>query len=192
MEKGIKVKDFYDHILKHMTAEEALMKLLEGPLRSYEKLKFDENGQEVHPVLIISAAAMDLGWNFAVEKGQEHVRGLCVGTQEYIDTVLKSNKEQNLRNLTERRKSRIDININPHLILKQTATQFLEDHPGLKEGLSDEVIQKMGELNSFVRIHLYVGELGQEGGLISVFHYDVDLAIVEALRILDERETKAQ
>lgn len=33
---GITVKEFYDHILQHMTAEEALMKVLEGPMLSYQ------------------------------------------------------------------------------------------------------------------------------------------------------------
>lgn len=77
---------FRDYILTQMSAEEALLRLLEGPLGQYEKLKFDESGEPVHPLLIMSMAAMDLGWNFAIEKGrdEEEVRGLIVGTDEYM------------------------------------------------------------------------------------------------------------
>jgi len=79
----MKVSELKEHILKHMTAEEALTKLLEGQVASYEKLKFDK-GKEVHPILIISMAAMDLGWIMAIEKDHENIRGISVGTEDYM------------------------------------------------------------------------------------------------------------
>lgn len=83
----MKVKEFYDHITKHITAEEALMKLLEGSVIQYEKLKFDDQQKTVHPLLIISMAAMDMGWQMAIEKGESNVRGICVGTEDYMKTI---------------------------------------------------------------------------------------------------------
>lgn len=91
MEDKITVKGFYDHITKYMTAEEALMKLLEGSLIQYEKLKFDE-GQTVHPLIIISLAAMDMDWTMVVENGLENMRGIAVGTNEYMDSLFKHQK----------------------------------------------------------------------------------------------------
>jgi len=83
-------KEFYDHIVAHMTPEQALMKLLEGNLVQYEKLKFSPEGDPVHPVLIISMAAMDMGWQMAIEGGEKDIRGIAVGTDEYMKTIFKS------------------------------------------------------------------------------------------------------
>lgn len=83
----MKVKELYDHITKHMTPEKALMKMLEGSLIQYEKLKFDSQENAVHPVMIISMATMDMGWGFAIEKGEGDVKGMVVGTEEYMDKI---------------------------------------------------------------------------------------------------------
>lgn len=80
----MKVKEVYDHITKHITAEEALMKLLEGSVIQYDKLKFDSQEKAVHPLLIISMAAMDMGWQMAIENDKSDVRGISVGTEEYM------------------------------------------------------------------------------------------------------------
>ena len=82
------VQEFYDYITSMMTPEEALKKLLESPLINYEKLKFDK-GEEIHPVMVISLAAMDLGWQMAIEKGEEDVSGISVGTEKYMKTLFK-------------------------------------------------------------------------------------------------------
>lgn len=90
MEKSkLTVQGLYDHITKILTPEVALKKLLSSSLLTYEKLKFDPQNEPVHPLIIISMATMDLGWQFAVETGEEghEVRGLVVGTEEYIDTI---------------------------------------------------------------------------------------------------------
>lgn len=78
------VLEFRDYILTHMSAEDALLKLLEGPMKQYDKLKFDK-GQEVHPLLIMANAALDMGWYFIIEKNHEDVRGLLTGTEDYIN-----------------------------------------------------------------------------------------------------------
>jgi hypothetical protein len=87
-EKGITVKELYDHITSQITPEVALMRLLESSLITYEKLKFDENGKAVHPLIIISMATMDMGWNFMVESDRENIEGLVIGTEEYMKRVL--------------------------------------------------------------------------------------------------------
>ena len=87
------VKELYDYITAQMTPEQALMKLLEGSVIQYEKLKFDENGEPVHPVLVITMAAMDLGWQLAIEDSQDEVRGMVIGTKEYIDTMFPKKEE---------------------------------------------------------------------------------------------------
>ena len=84
------VNELYDHIIIYMTPEEALKKFLSGSLIQYEKLKFDSQEQAVHPLFIITAAAMDLGWNLAVEKRDGDVRGLAVGTEEYLNSLIRN------------------------------------------------------------------------------------------------------
>lgn len=83
-------KQFYDYITKRLTPEQALMKLLEGSLIKYEKLKFDEENF-VHPVFIIAMASMDMGWDICFESDYEDIRGLTVGTKEYIQETIKNN-----------------------------------------------------------------------------------------------------
>lgn len=77
---------FRDYILTQMSAEEALLKLLQGPLGVYDKLKFPEGSEPVHPIIIIANAAMDLGWDFVIEKGdaEMEMRGLTVGSREFM------------------------------------------------------------------------------------------------------------
>ena len=85
------VQQLYDYILSEMTPEEALMKLLKGPVMSYDKLKFDK-GKEVHPELIVTMAAFDLGWDLAIEKTENKndvIRGMAVGTKEYLKEIFK-------------------------------------------------------------------------------------------------------
>lgn len=90
-------KQFYDHITQHMTAEEALLKLLEGHVKTYDKLKFNE-GEELHPLMVASMAAMDMDWNMAVPDGNpdEEVEGLIMGTEAYMDRMLDDSDEQRL------------------------------------------------------------------------------------------------
>lgn len=82
-------KQLYDHITKQMPAEQALLKLLESSLLTYEKLKFPEGCEPVHPLIIIANASMDMGWEFLVEKNTENVEGLVIGTAEYMERKKK-------------------------------------------------------------------------------------------------------
>jgi len=82
-------QELYDHITAHMTAEEALKKLLEGHIRTYEHLKFNK-GDEIHPIMVASMAALDMGWNLAIPDGRddEEVKGMMIGTPEYLEEQL--------------------------------------------------------------------------------------------------------
>jgi hypothetical protein len=96
--KGIKVDELYAYITKFMTPEEALKKLLVSSLVNYDKLKFASPEESIHPEILIAFASFDLGWNIAVEKSvadkpdnEIQVRGLCIGTQEYLDSIFPQN-----------------------------------------------------------------------------------------------------
>ena len=87
---GMAVDAFYDYITQHLTPEEALRRMLTVGLRSYEKLKFDK-GEEVHPLFIISMAAMDMGWQIAIPNiaPEAEVTGIACGTAEYMQSLFK-------------------------------------------------------------------------------------------------------
>ena len=90
-------KELYDHITKHMTPEEALMKLLEGHLLTYENLKYNE-GEELHPVMLVAMAALDMNWSMAIpkEKNEDDIlNGMAIGTQEYLDDVFGVDENNN-------------------------------------------------------------------------------------------------
>lgn len=90
------VQTLYDHITKHMTAEEALLKLLGGSLRTYQKLRF-EDGEEVHPLFITVMAAEEMNWVISIEKSDnpdEEVQGISIGTEEYMDKLFKDKKDE--------------------------------------------------------------------------------------------------
>jgi len=84
----LSVKELYQHITKNMSAEDALMKFLEGATRTYEHLKFNE-GEEIHPLMLISMAALDMNWDLAVPDGgdDDEVLGMAVGTPEYLSEL---------------------------------------------------------------------------------------------------------
>ena len=87
------VKELQEYILTEMSAEEALLKLLEGQVMNYDKLRF-QKGEEIHPVMLISMAAMDMGWQIAIPNDDEDndINGMVVGTEKYIDEILKDEK----------------------------------------------------------------------------------------------------
>lgn len=97
MERKIKLKDFVEHILKHMTAEEALTKLIATQVSHYEKLRLEkqpeDNPETVSPYFIIMAAALDLGWQIAFEENHDKIRGLSLGTDEYMKTLFEHKKD---------------------------------------------------------------------------------------------------
>ncbi len=92
-------EELYNHIIKHMTPEEALKKLLHSSLRTYENLKFKDGDDPVHPIMIMTMAALDMGWMLAVETNPTNpnadMEGIVLGTQEYMDRLLKPETNQN-------------------------------------------------------------------------------------------------
>jgi len=88
--KKITVQKFYDFITDKMSPEQALKKLLKGSLIQYEHLKFDEKDNPVHPIFIITMAAMDMNWQIGLKegKGSDNVEGIIVGTKEYMKKIL--------------------------------------------------------------------------------------------------------
>ena len=92
----MKVKELYDHITKNMTAEQALMRLLEGTVLEYEHLKFSEQGKEIHPIILVSMVALDLGWDIAISDDEEEdIKGIVIGTDEYIDSIFVKDEQGN-------------------------------------------------------------------------------------------------
>lgn len=86
--KSMTVQQLYDHVTKFLTPEEALKRMLAFTLSDYQQLRAMQ-GQAGQPEGIIAAAALELGWNIAVEGDREQLRGLSVGTDEYLDSILK-------------------------------------------------------------------------------------------------------
>lgn len=86
-------KELYDHITKHMSAEEALLKLMEGTIRNYEHLKF-KDGEELHPVMVIVAATLDMGWSMMLtnEDLDSDLDGMIIGTEDYIKSLTDSDE----------------------------------------------------------------------------------------------------
>lgn len=85
-------KEFYDYITSKMTAEEALLKMLEGQVMEYEKLKFSQEENAIHPLLLIAMAAQDMGWDIAIPNtgnDEDDVEGIICGTDAYMKRMLK-------------------------------------------------------------------------------------------------------
>jgi hypothetical protein len=82
------VQELYDYITSQMTPEEALKRLLEGGLIKYKHLKFDEEGEEIHPIILISMCGLELGWSFLLPKDSKNsnsdVDGIIMGTEEFL------------------------------------------------------------------------------------------------------------
>lgn len=95
--KGMTALQVRDYILSKMSAEEALLKLLEAPLIEYQKLRFPAGG-EVHPLIIMSIAAIEMGWDMMIEhqdedsENSEDIKGISFGNDEYFDDLLVSGK----------------------------------------------------------------------------------------------------
>ena len=87
------VKEFKDYILKFMSAEEALEKLLATQVKNYEKQEEElkdkdaENEDTSHYFMLIQAAK-NLGWDIMVEQ-RDTIRGLSIGTPDYLEENIK-------------------------------------------------------------------------------------------------------
>lgn len=103
----MKVKELVDYVLEHMSAEEALTKLISTQVNHYEQLKLeneDNNPEMISPLFIIIAATKELGWNIAIEKN-DIVRGLTIGTDEYMKEIFENKKEEDERDISDRTSS---------------------------------------------------------------------------------------
>lgn len=91
----MKPKELYDHILKNMTAEDALIKILEGNIKTYEHLKFKED-EVIHPIMVVSMAALDMGWSIAIPDASDddEIKGMVIGDEEYMDEMLGTEESQ--------------------------------------------------------------------------------------------------
>lgn len=109
-EKKMTVQELVDYITSKMDAREALEKILASQVSSYEKLKnrifsekgeslVDEEASDISPLVIISAAALELGWGLAIENDSEEnqgkLRGLVIGTEDYMRHILEEKKNLN-------------------------------------------------------------------------------------------------
>ena len=58
--------------------------------------EMEDLGQKVdisHPLLVVTHCAMEMGWDIAVPKDSEVVNGMILGTPDYIDSVIKTDEE---------------------------------------------------------------------------------------------------
>lgn len=78
------------YILTQLTPDQVIDRFLEKEMIIYDKLKFN-NGEAIHPTILIAHASMDMGWNFMIEENHENIRGMVVGTEEYMNDLLKIN-----------------------------------------------------------------------------------------------------
>ena len=88
-----------DYILKHMSAEEALLKLLQTSVEQYDRLKLSqpimkEEDGTVNPLFILTAAVIDMGWDIMVEgKEGEKIKGLIIGEPTFVEEKAKALKK---------------------------------------------------------------------------------------------------
>lgn len=94
-ERKMSVNELYDFIVKRMSPEEALKKLLTSSLVKYDHLKFKTTEEMVHPEIIIAMAALDLGWDIAIQQGDKDapVDGMVLGTSDYITGIFKKEND---------------------------------------------------------------------------------------------------
>ena len=104
-EQKIKITAFVDFILTKMDAKEALTKLIATNTHHYEKLKLEkqeDNPEMVSPYFILVAAAMDLGWDLAIEKNHPTIRGISVVLRTILKIYLKMTKTKTFLLLEDR------------------------------------------------------------------------------------------
>mgnify|MGYP003443594134 CR=1 FL=1 len=78
----------------------------------------------------------------------------------------------------------VELSVNEHKDIYQSVSEFISDDD--KEDIKPEVLAKMIELNTVVSMHFYPHT---PVGFIKIFHYDIDMAIDEALKEFDNEQT---
>ena len=89
-----------------------------------------------------------------------------------------------LYKLIDRCKCGVDIAVNNHKNYYETVEQHFKSNPILEDYLSDidaDIYQKMKDFDTIIEIHFYPDTAV---GFYKIFHYDLDMAIDEALLIL--------
>lgn len=89
----MKVQELYDHIVQHMTPEDALKRLLATSVEVVENANLEDPNSRHSPYFTIVACATQLGWGFAIESDAETLQGLVIGTPEYINSIFDKTKE---------------------------------------------------------------------------------------------------
>ena len=92
-----------------------------------------------------------------------------------------------LKELMSRCKAGVHLTVNEHRNYYQSAAQSLDELAQYEcpPEISDEVRQKMIETNTIINLHFYPNT---PVGFYSIYHYDLDLALDEALACLNQKE----
>jgi hypothetical protein len=90
-EKQMTVDELYEYVTSKMSPEHALKQLLHVQVENYTQMKLGkpvESGS-INPLMIVMASASEMGWDICIEKDNpdELVRGVVIGTEEYIDKI---------------------------------------------------------------------------------------------------------
>jgi len=92
---------------------------------------------------------------------------------------------EKFRKLIERCKCGVHITVNGHRDYYETVEQHFKGNPITEEDLEDiepDVYEKMKELNVIVELQYYPDT---PTGFYKVYHYDIELAVDEALSSLN-------
>lgn len=92
---------------------------------------------------------------------------------------------EKLKKLIERCKCGVHITVNAHRDYYETVEQHFKGNPITEEDLEDiepDVYEKMKELNVIVELQYYPDT---PIGFYKVYHYDIELAVDEALSSLN-------
>lgn len=88
---------------------------------------------------------------------------------------------EKLSKLIDRCKCGVHISINEHRDYHETVEQYFNSHfldDSYLEDIDEDVFKKMKETNTIVDLHYYPDS---SNGFYKIFHYDLEMAIDEAL-----------
>lgn len=90
------IQEIYNELTKEKSAEEVLKNIIGTSIKQYNYLKI-QDGEEMHPSMVIATIAMELEWGMAIPSADENgdIHGLIIGTEEYIDGLLGEDKPNN-------------------------------------------------------------------------------------------------
>ncbi len=86
------VDELYKQITKNQTPEQALKNILDANIKEYSHLKFSDDNNKIHPVVLINMASMELGWDVYLSYDDDNnIYGLFTGTEKYVNDVIGIN-----------------------------------------------------------------------------------------------------